>query len=460
MSPHIALFLYCIFVVIVFKLDKTGEKKVSRTLWIPLIWFIILGSRALSQWINWQDTASTTQDYLEGNPLNRYFYLGIEIIGAIALLRRNIQWNILLKRNAWIVILMVYSLVSLSWSEYPYVSFKRWVKEIGNVIMILLVLTERYPVESFKVLIRRFAYLMVPLSIVFIKYYPHLGRSYSPYTGEAYYHGVSVGKNGLGNLALTCGIFFAWSLLVQLKNRGTIPLSKRILVINAAYFAMVIWLFYKADSATSLLCFLIGITMLVGMNMSIVRNKSRYFSIYVIFLVSLFVMLQVLLNITQAVIIGLGRDLTLTSRTIIWRDVIALVTDPVFGTGYNSFWLGQRLTIMWDKYWWMPTEAHNGYIETYIELGYVGVGILAAIIISGYRKITRELQYDYWYGTLLMTFFTITLVYNIAESAFKGLHPRWFIFLLIITDIARENVTGNVYNWSEKQERNSVSSSW
>jgi O-antigen ligase len=115
-----------------------------------------------------------------------------------------------------------------------------------------------------------------------------------------------------------------------------------------------------------------------------------------------------------------GRDGTLTGRTELWPIVIALTDHPVLGTGFESFWLGERLQKIWDVYWWHPNEAHNGYLEIYVTLGWVGLGLVAAVAINGYRS--------------------IAIAYNFTESAFKTLHPIWFAFLLAVVVVPRPRV--------------------
>jgi hypothetical protein len=52
---------------------------------------------------------------------------------------------------------------------------KRWVKDLWNPIMALVILTERRPYEAVGVVLRRLNLLLLPLSILFIKYYLELG---------------------------------------------------------------------------------------------------------------------------------------------------------------------------------------------------------------------------------------------------------------------------------------------
>ncbi len=83
-------------------------------------------------------------------------------------------------------------------------------------------------------------------------------------------------------------------------------------------------------------------------------------------------------------------------------------------------------------------EAHNGYLEIYLNLGLIGLFLLIGVIVSSYKKILKTFMFDFDYGRFQMGFLITALVYNIAESAFKGLHLVWYIFLLISVYIPKE----------------------
>jgi O-antigen ligase len=126
--------------------------------------------------------------------------------------------------------------------------------------------------------------------------------------------------------------------------------------------------------------------------------------------------------------------MTLTGRTDLWKDLLALSASPVFGAGYDSFWLGDRLEKLWEKYWWLPNEAHNGYLEVYLNVGLIGLLLLAGILISTYKKIQKTLMVDSDYGRFKMAFFIMILSYNITEAAFRGMAFMWLMFLLIAVE--------------------------
>ena len=92
---------------------------------------------------------------------------------------------------------------------------KRWVKELGNPIMALVILTEPRPYEAVGTVLRRLAFLMLPLSVLFLRYYPELGRSYHA-DGSPMFTGVGHQKNDLGSMCLMAGYLCC---LVELLQR-------------------------------------------------------------------------------------------------------------------------------------------------------------------------------------------------------------------------------------------------
>ena len=174
MPPQLALFLCLLFIGYIFWIDIKTKDGPSHELWIPLIWMFLAGSRYVSQWLNW--SPSQLEAYHEGSPLDAIVFTLLIVGGLYVLSRRKIDWNLLVRQNKWIWLYFLYCGVSIVWSDFPFVSFKRWIKELGNPIMVLVILTDRRPVEAIDSILRRLAVAWLPLSIVFFKSvsYTHL----------------------------------------------------------------------------------------------------------------------------------------------------------------------------------------------------------------------------------------------------------------------------------------------
>src|SRR5208337_2127616 len=81
-------------------------------------------------------------------------------------------------------------------------------------------------------------------------------------------------------------------------------------------------------------------------------------------------------------------------------------------------------------YWWHPNEAHNGYIEIFLNLGCVGLVLLLLIFLTSYRNVIAALRNDPAFGSLRLAYFVVGIVYNFTESAIRIMHPVWILFLL------------------------------
>src|SRR5207244_13464665 len=106
-------------------------------------------------------------------------------------------------------------------------------------------------------LMKRCAYVVVPVSILFIKYYPQWGRGFDPWTGAASSNGIAIGKNMLGADCLILGFFFFWHLLQTWQTERNSWRRSELRLI-AGFLIGIWWLFSQAHSATPLISLFIG----------------------------------------------------------------------------------------------------------------------------------------------------------------------------------------------------------
>jgi len=450
MPPQIAFWLCTIFIVFLFWNDFKQKHAVSYALWVPFIWILIVASKPLSIWLNFGVPVyfENQEQYLEGSPTDRNFLLFLIIVGFTILFRRQLEWSKIFGKNKWIIFYFLYCGISTLWSDYTFVSFKRWIKEVGNFTMILIILTEHDPVEAFKTICRRLTYIVVPFSIVFIKYIPAIGRAFSR-TGEAMYTGVTDHKNSLGILSFICFTVFFWNLQSIRKNKNK-DSDKYEMRIHILFLLLIVWLLIKSQSATAILCTVIGVIFLMGFDWSIIKKNLKSISIFIVIIICVFAFLQYSIEIFQFIVVDLlDRNLTLTGRTTIWSELLVIGTDPLIGSGYESYWLGDRVNALKERYVFNLNQAHNGYLEMYLNLGWIGLCSFIMFIVSTYKNISNKLPHDFHYQKLRMTFLVIILLMNITEAYFKGLSLSWVVLLLIATEATAES--GSIHIEQRKQ---------
>lgn len=130
---------------------------------------------------------------------------------------------------------------------------------------------------------------------------------------------------------------------------------------------------------------------------------------------------------------AIGKDPTLTGRKHIWDLVLSLHTNPWIGTGFESFWLGERLDFMRNSFQNLPiNEAHNGYLELYLNLGWTGICFLTALLLTAYLRVTSRSRQDPFTASLFLGFLLCTLFNAFTENAFRILTPSWIFFILVV----------------------------
>jgi O-antigen ligase len=138
----------------------------------------------------------------------------------------------------------------------------------------------------------------------------------------------------------------------------------------------------------------------------------------------------------SAVTSVLGRKSNLSGRTDIWKASLAAADSPIFGTGFESFWNTnvEKVAAGLQGYWEIHNlvSAHNGYIEVYLDLGLVGLCLIALILISGYRRAAKAFQRDRELGGLILAYTVTAAFYSITEAGFRVLSASWIFLLLAV----------------------------
>jgi exopolysaccharide production protein ExoQ len=433
MPPSLALGIWLFLLLALLYFDRAKERGNSLALWVPVIWLFFVGSRLPSQWLGGQ-VGTLAQAYEESDPLNGSIFLALILVAIAILTSRSFRWGDFFTRNMFFMAFLIFALVSVFWSDSPFVTFKRWFRDLGACLVMLVVLSDRNPLEGVRTVLRRFCYLVIPLSVLLAKYYPELGRGYDPWTGAPMFTGAMENKNLLGVGCLVSGIFFFWDTVIRWSARAE-GRTKRILLVNTAFICMTVWLLYHANSATSNVCLAIGSFVIVVAATKAVKRHPTFFKVLIPTCFCLYVILAYWFNANAYLVGAVGRNPTLTDRTFIWETLLNMKTNPVVGTGYRSFFLGERLHQFWLTHPGI-NEAHNGYLDIYLNLGMVGLVLFLGYLAGCYRTIWKRFGSSQPLALLGLAIWTITLFYNITEAAFDcGL--LWLILMLAGISLSR-----------------------
>lgn len=409
------------------KLEKWG---ISWGVIVPILWMLRISSRGLGYWFS-PDSGMTQDnaDQLNGTPVDRNFFIVLEVLGLIILFSRRINWAEFFKRNKILILLFIYMGISVLWSDYTDVSMRRYFRGLGDLIMVLVLLTEINYTGATVRFFRVSSFFLVLVSVFFIKYLRDLGVAYEG--NIEMWIGVTTHKNSLGQLACVAAFFLTWVLFSKYY---------RFKLWDIPIFALTMWLLNGSAtsiSRTSMGVYVSAVAVLVLLRL--LKKNVTTVKIIVSVLVfafalgSFFTVYFYHMGLIPWIAGVTGGDPTLTGRTQLWDALLEIGSKHwLQGSGYGGFWLGSLGNDLWEQFGWHPNQAHDGYIDVYVEFGIVGLILLGIYIIVTYRDILRNLAFDSDYGRFRLTMLTMVIIYNVTESSFcKPTTILWFLFLLI-----------------------------
>src|SRR5580704_6653677 len=391
MSPSSALLIWLVLLLGLFCFDPARGPKPSAALWVPVIWLFFLGSRTPSLWLGLSYASSTAQALEEGSPLDRTIFSLLTLAAFVILVSRSFQWRKFVAQNSALAFFLAFALLSVAWSDFPLATFKKWFRDMGIYMAVLVVLSERCRLEAVRTVLRRLYYLLVPLSVLLVKYYPNLGKTFSEW-GVQEYTGVTTSKNMLGLLCLASGVFFFWDATTRWNQRRDNRV-RRVMLVDIAFIGMALYLLNLCGSKTSTVCLVLGCLMIAAAHCNFGQRHLNWIKAMAPAIFLLYLILTLGFGMGAELSQAVGGSATMSDRTHIWEVLLSVPVNPVVGTGYQSFWLGPRIQWVWARLNGDNVlEAHNGYLQTYLELGLIGLFLVCAFLIATYRKICKQLK--------------------------------------------------------------------
>jgi exopolysaccharide production protein ExoQ len=429
----IALLICSTGIAGLFFLNRDKSTRNSIALWLPVMWLWIVGSRPVSAWFGMGGpSAGTLASTLDGSPLDAAIFGILVLAGSAVLFSRVSKTKALLKVSGPLVVYFLYCLMSVTWSPIPGPAFKRWTKAIGDLIMVFIVVTDGKPIEALRRLFARIGFILFPASIFLIRY-TDLGRGYTP-DGLPENTGVTTNKNSLGLIVFVVSLGVLWNVRALLADKQA-PNRTRRLVAQLTLLTFGIVLMQMSHCATGGLCFLLGGGLMLATSLHAFRNRPGRVAALCMFVV-LAGGLGMFFGGGSVLSESLGRGEGLSGRSQIWAASIAAAGNPIIGTGFESFWntnvekVAQGLQGYWEIH--NLVSAHNGYIEVYLDLGWIGVCLIALILINGYRRTTKAFQYNPEVASLMVAYVATATFYSVTEAGFRILTGSWIFLLLAV----------------------------
>ncbi|NER50668.1 MAG: O-antigen ligase family protein [Symploca sp. SIO1A3] len=343
-----------------------------------------------------------------GNPLDPVMSLLQHSIYAATFLLMLARWKSVIRaalRDQIIWLLAGIVLASFLWSDFPDWSLKKSITTVQTTYFGLY-LASRY---NFKQQLQMLAWaigIITIVSLLFTLAFP--GAAIEAGANAGAWRGPFVQKNVLARIMVMGAIVF---LLLALDSR-----RKRYLFWGG--FGLCILMILLTGSKTALLLFLFVVILLPLYKALRWRDTILVPLIITLLLVAGSIAVLIVGN-WENILVGLGRDPTLSGRTDLWELAIELISKrPWLGYGYQGFWIEDGVAeIIWKAEGYRPPHAHNGFVNITLDLGLVGLFLFLLIIAVTYLRAIAWLRLGKTTIELWPIFYvTFFFMYNHSEN--------------------------------------------
>jgi O-antigen ligase len=364
----------------------------------------------------------TLQTMMESNWENRIFW-PVMTVSSVGLAILNYPYFGKRTLPPHIICLLVYAAfagASVLWAFRPELSFIRFTQQVMILITIMLpAVLAVQTADMMRSLFLCFAFGSI-LNVLLLN-----GSQLYVNNVPVGYQGYLAGKNALGQFAAVAFLLALYEMLYRNHRRAL-----GIIVVVVAGI-----LLFFSNSKTSI-AFAIFAPLLAGFTL-MTRKTMRISPAIVPFII---ITLSVFFR--DRVSWYLFGDVTLSGRTFIWDFVVyEIKRSPLLGWGYQSFWLvGRDAPSIVEAPGWVKNmpNAHNGYLDTMLEMGLVGFAFLVIFIMATLHAIGRVADRDAARAWLMLSLAIFIIFHNLLESTWMhGGDLLWVVFLVVAAEIGR-----------------------
>ena len=328
----------------------------------------------------------------------------------------------------WIPVLL--AVISIGWSYLPELTLKRAVPLVGTTMGGVVVASLLGP-RRFSVYLAYILAVVVGISALTAILIPDFGKhtSTSGLTWSALHAGRWRGlywhKNGLGPVS---SITFAyWYLMRPVMKLNTL------VYIGVLVIAVVTTAFAASAQGIAQLALPFAVQIFL-------TDSYRPFrTITVVFLLASAVLLSIFFN-EFAALMGaiLNRDVQFSGRMDIWNIILSYQSiDPVVGGGYGAGFEGGLADALQSSLFQRLVNAHNGFLQQYVDLGWAGVITLLLVVASYIRYLVQNTNSQAPEFRLALYFMAQYLSTNMLDNyALRGQEIYWFLMAAFLTYLA------------------------
>jgi exopolysaccharide production protein ExoQ len=375
-----------------------------------------------------------TEDLAQGNPVNQALWLGVYGITSLLIVMRWRRFVQVAARDKLLLLLVGLALVSVLWSVAPAITLRRDVALLGTTLFGIYFGMRYEPKEQLWLLAWALGVVGV-LSLMFSLALPSYGLD-----SDGSWQGVfGGGKNVLGRASALSALVFSLLAFGARKYRW------------AAWsgFGLSSGLLLLSNSITSMVSLLIVLVLL-----PFFRTLRGHHTLAASFFIAVILVgggaaMWVTANETTVLNV-MGRDATLSNRTVLWPAVIEMIKQrPWLGYGYGAFWLGwsgesAQVWLWTARVGLEAVHAHNGLLELGLNLGLLGVStFMFGFVVATRRAVSWVRSTKAVEGLWPLAFLTLMTLYNLTEPTIL-VHGNayWILYVAVVVSTAARLAKG------------------
>lgn len=371
----------------------------------------------------WRAQSQVTADLAQGDVLIQalwmlvyFLIIFIVLFGANRILYIK-DFNLLI---LWLLVGM--AVFSALWADNALISLRQSGALVGTTLLGMFIARRFSEQKIFKLASYTLGLLAI-LSIIVAVVAPSYGiHEWGLHSGS--WRGVFIHKNNLGKMMALSAIF--WYLF-----KTYYPAYKPIGWFFIGLSVVLVVLSKSAGAAVALTTVFLFLP-----TVSAIRKKNPFIQFMsLILLVGTSVLLMLVAGNYEGFLEILGRDATLTGRSALWYLVWQQISEKyLLGFGYGGFWLGYNgpSASIWNLLPWTPVDAHNGFLDQWLQLGIIGLSIFAVSLIINLKRAISNIAHNK-FGLFYLLFLTFFMLINIAESTLLERNSIFWILYVITT---------------------------
>jgi len=358
-----------------------------------------------------------------GNIVTQLIYPTLFFFSFLGFLSNHKRVISIITEEKTFSILLLYMLISISWSDFPLVSFKRWFQIFTYFFVIIVFLSYSKNIGELLGIVKPILYLFIFISLVVVLVIP---GAKDPTFGS--WRGLSPQKNSFGQRTLIATVL---STIIFIYENIRI---KKVIALMMMLVSVILVIGSLSSTAFIALFLFLFLSILFYIKNEIFKRigagyflffTTLFFAVTLVMVV--FVFFPEVLDLFQGIF---GKEGSLQNdRSKLWQVIIYNISlHPIQGCGFQGFWVQDSPTIqiLYNTFLWLPIQGHNGYLDMINEIGFIGFTLFLLVILTYFRKTFSHRNLNLW-----AWFVFLPLVINFTETTFFRVGHITNVFIML-----------------------------